>query len=369
MRNKFMAALVAALMLLIINNAPASKMVESPTSIVATSVTLTGLDAHDGTIYRDGTTYYLVGTRYGCGFHWTFANTPFCGFGVWTGPALAGPWTFVRNLFNPTSIDSWNGQTWNWTCGSNGAGCFNPRMVKRASDGVWILWFNAPGDWLRTRANAYYAMGCNGPAGPCSDAAGPPFGSTHKPSLSICYDNGDFSIFSDQATGIAYNVCTMNDQTLRIEQLDSNWTNGIGVGVVGVGGLTSVEAPGVWRNSDGYWLMTYSDPNCGYCSGDGTGYAYASAPTWPWTAPTNTGFTADPRGRRSVSGTSCGGQPRTVFSVDDQPYEWIDLWQGVTDPTNQTNAGIRIEPLTVTGPYSHPSDGLPWTGAIAQFQC
>lgn len=354
--------LVAALLAVAIAAQPVSARQQA---VVATGITLTGLDAHDGTVYQDGSTFYLVGTRYGCGFHWTVANTPFCGFGVWTASGLAGPWTFVRNLFDPGSMDSWNGHTWTWTCGSNGAGCFNPRMVQRG-DGVWVLWFNAPGDWTRTGANAYYAMGCNGPAGPCGDTAGPPHGSTHKPSLSVCHDNGDFSIFTDQAT--AYIVCTMADQTLRIEQLDIWWANGIGVGV-NVAGLTAVEAPGVWRNSDGYWLMTYSDPNCGYCSGDGTGYAYASSPLWPWTAPANTGFSADPRGRRLVSGTSCGGQPRSVFVIGGQPFEWIDLWQGATDPANQTNAGIRIEPLTVAGPYTHPSDGTVWTGAIAPFQC
>ncbi len=330
--------------------------------------TLTGLDAHDGTIYQDAGTYYLVGTRYGCGFHWTQANTPFCGFGVWTSPALAGPWTFVRLLFAPGAVDSWNGHTWTWTCGSGGQGCFNPRMVRRP-DGVWILWFNAPGDYSRSRANAYYALGCNGPAGPCGDTAGAPHGSTHKPSLSVCYDNGDFTIFTDSGTGTAYIACTMANQTLRVEQLDQWWTNGTGAGVTSLAGLTSVEAPGVFRAPDGYWLITYSDPNCGYCAGDGTGYAYASAPLASWTAPGNTGFAPDPRGRRDISATSCGGQPRTVFTVGGQPYEWIDLWQGTSDPSNQTTAGVRLEPLVLTPPYGHAQDGTVWAGGIAPYTC
>lgn len=363
-----LAAAFAGVLLAVPASAPTAPRHDS-TAVVATGVTLAGLDAHDGTVVKDGLTYYLYGTRYGCGFQWGVTNTPFCGFGVWTSTALSGPWVFQRLLFDPAGVDSWNGQTWTWTCGSTGGGCFNPRMVRRASDGVWILWFNAPGDWARTKANAYYALGCNGPAGPCGAAAGAPYGSTHKPAMGVCYDNGDFSIFSDPGTGVAYIACTMADQSIRVEQLDGSWTNGTGSGVTAVGGLASVEAPGVWRNSDGYWLMTLSDPNCGYCAGDGTSYAYASSPTWPWTAPANTGSSPDPRGRRSVSGDSCGGQPRTVFTVDSQPYEWIDTWQGTSDFRNQTSAGIRLEPLTVTGPYAHAPDGTPWTGAIAPFQC
>lgn len=365
----FFAALVAVALLVVPTSAPTSPSpAQAPAAVVAAGVTLTGLDAHDGTVVKDGATYYLYGTRYACGFQWGVTTTPFCGFGVWTGPGLAGPWTFVRNLFDPAAMNSWLGQTWTATCAANGSGCFNPRMVQRASDGVWILWFNAPGDYWRSRANAYYNMGCAGPAGPCGEGV-TPNGSMHKPSMSTCYDNGDFSIFSDAATGIAYIACTMADQTLRIEQLDVWWTNGVGTGVTSLAGITNAESPGVWRNSDGYWLMTYSDPNCGYCAGDGTSYAYSGSPIQPWKTPTNSGFSADPKGRRLVSGNSCGGQPRTVFTVDSQPYQWIDLWQGTTNPRNQTAAGIRIEPLTVTGPYTHPADGTPWTGAIAQFQC
>ncbi len=331
---------------------------------LATSVNLYGLDAHDGTIVQDGNVFHLYGTRYGCGFTWQQQNTPFCGFGVWTAGAISGPWTFQRLLFDPAGHNPWNGQSWQYTCGSDGAGCFNPRMVRRASDGVWVLWFNAPGDFNRTGANAYYAMGCNSPTGPCGAAAGPPYGSTHKPAMHVCYGNGDFSIVVDGTTG--YIMCTRANQTIAVERLDRWWANGDGTGMANVAGLTQVESPGAWRASDGKWLMTYSDLNCGYCAANATGYAVANTPLGPFTAPGNVGISAPERARRAVSGASCGGQPRTVVTLDGRPYQWIDLWVG---SRNETVAGVHLEPLIANPPYLPPANGTVQPGGILPFTC
>ena len=331
---------------------------------LASSVNIYGLDAHDGTIVQYNGVYYLYGTRYGCGFTWGQANTPFCGFGVWTATTLNGPWTFVRLLFAPSGTNPWNGQTWQYTCASDGAGCFNPRMVRRASDGVWLLWFNAPGDTNRTGANAYYAMGCNSPTGPCGAAAGPPNGSTNKPAMYICYGNGDFSIVTDGTT--AYILCTRANQTIAVERLDRWWANGDGTGAANVAGLTQVESPGAWRAPDGTWLLTYSDINCGYCAANATGYAVASSPLGPFTAPKNVGVSAPERARRDISAASCGGQPRTVTVLDGQPYQWIDLWVGTR---NETGAGIHLEPLVANPPYLPPANGRVQPGGILPFTC
>lgn len=344
---------------------------------VAQPVTLTGLDAHDGTVVEDAGTYYLYGTKYACGFQWGVTSTPFCGFGVWTSTALAGPWAYQGLLFHPGSTNTARGESWQATCGATGAGCFNPRMVKR-HDGVWILYFNAPGDLSRapTRSNAYYAMGCNSPAGGCGAFAGAPYGSTRALPMGACSPaNGDFSVVVDGPT--AYIVCTMFDATITIEQLDYWWTTGTNQAVRSIAYLTSVEAPGVFRAPDGMWVMTFSDPICGYCSGTGTGYIVAQtsltnpAPSASllgvWMPPANAGWSAPATGRRLVSGTSCGGQPRTVFTVGGQAYQWIDLWYGAA---NETNAGIRMEPLTATGQaWRAPADGTLWQGALRPFGC
>jgi hypothetical protein len=288
--------------------------------------TISGLDAHDGMITQVGETYYLYGTRYGCGFQWGTHGTPWCGFGVWESTDRVN-WTFQRLLFDPDSTNAYDDESWQTTCGSGGAGCFNPRMVQRGSDGVWLLWFNAPADWNRTRANAYYVMGCAGPAGPCGPGAGQ-FGSLHKPNLSICSDNGDFSIVD--FAGSAYIVCTMADQVINMEQLDRWWTNGADVGLRKVAGLTAVEAPAIVARGATLY-MTFSDPNCGYCSGTGTSYVTsADGPLGTW------------RDERRISTTSCGGQPRTIYFTDGQPHEWIDIWY---DQPNQTQAAIRLEPI------------------------
>lgn len=173
-------------------------------------------------------------------------------------------------------------------------------------------------------------MGCAGPAGPCGPGAGP-YGSLTKPRLWTCHGNGDFSIFVDG--GRAYIVCTMSNQTLSIERLDGWWTNGVqGEGWSHLGGLTEVESPGLVK-VDSRYVLTYSLPNCGFCAA-GTGWA---------TAPTPTGHY---RVRQpAASNSTCGGQPRTSFYLDDYPYQWVDQWY---DAANQTDAGIVLTRMRFT---------------------
>lgn len=358
-RFGFLAAMLALLVGVVAALVPAStatagpfhSATEKPAVVPGTDQSISGLDAHDGIINKVGDTYYLYGTQYGtpyngksCQFRWLDPDSQFCGFGVWTSTDKIN-WTYHGHLFDPDGHNSWThegrtpgGESWQDTCVRNfGGGCFNPRMVQRG-DGVWILWFNAPDDFRRMGANAYYAMGCLGPAGPCGDDY--PGGTTHKPALSTCYGNGDFSIVND--AGHAYIACTMADQTLRIEQLDQWWTNGVaGAGLANLGGLTSVEAPAVFRAGN-YLYLTYSDPNCGYCSGTGTSYLYSTTGMLgTWHRGFVSGSVAGP-----VSQRTCNGQPRSLSWIDGGIVLWIDQWQGNGAP-NQTTAPIQLEPLHV----------------------
>lgn len=367
----FLAAAVVAAMAVAATGSTSQAWQDPPPPA---GVTLTGLDAHDGTVVKDGSTYYLYGTHYRCGFEWGIPGTPFCGFGVFTGPSLSGPWTYARLLFPTTDgAYTWGWATWSWVCGSRGGGCFNPRMVKRAWDGVWILYFNAPEDAARGSASSLYAMGCLGPAGPCGDTAGG-VGSTHRMEMGACRNgwggpkNGDFSVFSDN--DVAYLVCS--DGRISIERLDRWWTNGTGAAVQNIAYLSDVEGPGVYRAPSGEWVMTLSDPSCGYCAGTELSYITSSSgPLGVWLAPPNTGANGPLTGRSRVN--SCGGQPRTIFSVDGQAYEWIDTW--TNDPTkspgfrNQTKADIRLEPLIQSGPLVRQPDGHPWGGGYQPFTC
>ncbi|MGO9728726.1 MAG: hypothetical protein ACLPN6_25850 [Streptosporangiaceae bacterium] len=322
------------------------------------SVLITGHDLHDGMILQDGSTYYLYGTMYKCGFEWGHANTPFCGFGVESAPSLSGPWTYRGMLFSPKALDNWGpdkGKTWDWVCGSTGAGCFNPRMMLRP-DGVWMLWFNAPLDSKVNHVSAYYVMGCNGPAGPCGYQAGAPHGSTHKPDLKQCDVDGDFSIItSGRAAAI---ICSQG--TLAEEKLDYWWTDGTGQGSTRLAGVHFAavsaaasavvgEGVGAYELADGSWEMVYSTPGCGYCTGPpllkSVGGAtevqagYSTAPTMlgPWTLGTL------PDG--VLSEAFCTGQPRTVLTADSQAWEWIDRWTG---SDNETKASIMLEPMAAS---------------------
>jgi hypothetical protein len=97
--------------------------------------------------------------------------------------------------------------------------------------------------------------------------------------------SGPFPVYSggcaDEATGLqvvarghtAVLFCATIDQTLAETEL-----GGDGVSASDLGGLTSVESPGVYYDHVlKAWVLTYSDPNCGYCAGTGTGFATHNA--------------------------------------------------------------------------------------------
>ena len=338
-----------------------------------------GLGLHDGMIADFRGTYYVYGTVYsnssGCHFQWNARNTPWCGLGVATASSLSGPWSAPTLLFDPDSKDPWTGQSWQVECGSTGQGCFNARMIQRtgwgANDGVFILWFNSPIDYSRNHSNAYNAMGCTGPAGPCGPGA-PGHGSYTKPSLRISSGNGDFGIIGSGTPGQApAMICSMpGAASLSIEQLDYWGNGGTGAGSTKLAGLSSIEGDGGYYDpASSTYVITYSDPDCGYCSGTATGYATSGSLLGPYTAPVNVAAAAPPPagGRRDISATSCGGQPRTISVVDGQAWQGIDLWTG---HGNEASAGVLYEPLHYTGaPTNVPGDGQPWTPPFTPWTC
>ncbi|NEA60649.1 hypothetical protein G3I60_42430 [Streptomyces sp. SID13666] len=356
-----LAALVLAASVLLGAGAPASQADDPPPPSFALPLSL---DLHDGVIQKFGGTYYAYGTQYRCGFQWQVPST-WCGFGASSAPSLAGPWSTPVRLFSPADTDPWTSTTWQTECGGGSAyGCFNPRMLQRtgwgSDDGTFILWFNSPADYARNHANAYNAMGCNGPLGPCGPSAGPPHGSYVKPSLTICAANGDFGFIASATPGARPAlVCTMpGSAALNIEELNTWGVGGDGTGVQGVAGLAHIESPGGWYDAAaGRYVLTYSDANCGYCTGTGTGYATAPSLYGTWTAPVNLGFGQPANGRRVFSANSCGGQPRTVSLMDGQAFQGIDLWTG---SRNETAAGAIFVPLTFGTATGTPGDGGVW---------
>lgn len=324
--------------------------------VTVAPVTISGVDSHDGMIFEHEGTLYWVGTRYGCGFAWQNPATPWCGFGVWTAPGLTGPWVFVRNLFDPagTSAPAYHSQSWQTTC--RGDGCFNPRMYQR-TDGVWILWFNAPRDQRVHGGNQFWALGCNGPAGPCGAAAGAPYGGTFKPPLWVCNSGGDFSILDDAGTWFLY--CGTSDHTISVERLQPWGVGGTGVGATNLAGLSYVEGAAAFKLSTGQIVLTYGG-NCPYCSGTDTSYATAATPLGPFLTPPGAAA------RRVISGHSCGGQPRSIATLGGQAYQLIDHWY---DAMNETDADTSLIPLIQSGPLLAAPAGTRWQGGFAAFDC
>ncbi|MEH0547278.1 hypothetical protein QA802_30595 [Streptomyces sp. B21-105] len=350
-----LAALILTAAALLGAGAPAAP---DSTSTVASAPVVIDIDLHDGMVYEDGGTYYLVGSMYACGYQW-YVPSPWCGFGVSTAPTLSGPWSAPQLLFPPTEVNPYTGRTFAAECAeTNGHGCFNPRLVQR-HDGVWILYFNQPDARTSTTTHAYWLMGCNGPAGPCGKGAGAPYGSTYKPRLNQCAgENGDFALVPDGTSAAI--ICSYGG-TLAVERLDWSWANGTGQGATALAGLADVEGVGAWRDTaTGTWVMTYSE-KCGYCTGTPTGYATAPSLTGPWTAPGNLGWSAPPGGRRDIS-LGCGGQARTVSVVDGVPYQGTDTWLGTR---NEADADVLLSPLSYTPTAGTPGDGHRWIPPVS----
>jgi hypothetical protein len=335
------AALALALMFAALAVAAAGGTARADTAPAA-PILVTGLDLHDGTVVTSGTTFYMLGTQYACGFDWG-TTSPWCGFGSASATTLSATWSAPTLLFSPsTKIEAagWtrdNGQTWDAICGTGGAGCFNPRMVQTPA-GQWLLWFNATGDKSRD-ANPYWVMTCSGPQGPC--------GSPHKPAIYGCNKGGDFSIAVESAT--AYMICSGTGRIITIERLGRGDKDGVNVwhGMISNGAAEGVGI-GILHISTGYEAV-WSQPNCGYCSGPPllkaaasgatevqAGYATAPDISGPWTY------------QGMLSPDYCTGQPRTVFGAAGASWEWVDHWNGTAA---EADAAVAMIPLEMT-PWS-----------------
>lgn len=350
-----------------------ARPIAAPSSVrsvadAAGPVLISGLDLHDVTIKKFNGVYYAYGSMYACGFEWYIPNTPWCGFGVSNAASLSGPWSAPKLLFGVNSTDPSEGVSWQVTCGGTGAGCFNPRMIRRsgwgANDGVYILWFNAPRQYADGAPHAYNVMGCAGPEGPCGPGA-QPHGSYNKPVLTACSGaNGDFGMVEREGYYPALVCSAAGASQLNLEQLNYSGSGGTSNGVKKVAGMNGpVEGPGGWWDADsGRYVLTFSDQGCGYCAGTPAGYATSASLYSGWTAQNNVGWGAPDYSRRLFSTASCGGQPRTVSVLDGQPWQIIDLWLGTR---NETNADTYLVPLSYIQSTGVPGDGKVWRPEVA----
>jgi hypothetical protein len=219
------------------------------------------LDAHDGMMAEFNGTYYLYGTSYNCGYEWQ-VNSDFCGFKVYSSPDLVH-WT-DRGFVVPA-----------YSCSD----CFRPHVIYDASTQQYVLWTNDSAS-----SSNFRVYTSSSPTGPFTQQA--------VPTLAFSNCGWDFGLFTD-TNGTAYMVdtdCPASADGLIIQQLTPNdlTSDGQYTQVPFPGGA---EAPSMFKRGSTYYI-TMSYPNCGYCTGTGTGYITASNPLGPWTGASGSTGTA-----------------------------------------------------------------------------
>jgi len=248
------------------------------------------IDAHDGKIaFFDGL-YYLYGTSYDCGYKWGTANAPFCGFKSYSSTDLVH-FEDRGALFDASTA------TWQTRCNGSTYGCYRPHVVFNASTKKYVLWINVYDNQV-----GYRVFTSSSPAGPFTEAAEPTL-AVNATAPVAGLNNGDHDVFVDD-DGVAYVAITdwRMGGAIAIERLDASYLSGTG-NVVRTITPGSTEAPALFKRNGVYYL-TYSDPNCGYCSDiAGTSYRTAASPLGPW----STG--------KSISANSCTGQPSFVATI------------------------------------------------------
>ncbi|GAB3512448.1 hypothetical protein GCM10027341_53230 [Spirosoma knui] len=280
------------------------------------------IDAHDGEIAYFRGTYYLYGTSYDCGFAWQNKKAPFCGFKVYSSPDLVN-WTDQGYLFDAKT------PVWQTRCNGNTYGCFRPHVIFNQKTNQYVLWINVYDNRVGFRV-----FTSSSPTGPFKEVAEPTL-AVNRDAPVAGLNNGDHDTFVDE-DGTAYLAYTdwRAKGAIVIEQLTADYLSGTDRYVKSVT-PEQTEAPGLFKRR-GIYYITYSDPNCGYCSGTGTSYRTASSPLGPWSE------------GRKISDKSCGGQPSFVSTIqlaNDSLFLYgSDLWNNAA--RNEALANYFWAPLT-----------------------
>ncbi|OOQ59494.1 family 43 glycosylhydrolase [Mucilaginibacter pedocola] len=299
------------------------------------------VDAHDGEIAQFNGTYYLYGTSYDCGFQWGNKTAPFCGFKSYSSADMVN-WKDEGFLFDAKT------PVWQSRCDGKTYGCFRPHVIFNKKTGLYVLWIN-----VYDNVVGYRVFTSKTPIGPFAEVAEPHLAvNSTMPAAGL--NNGDHDLFVDD-DGTAYLAFTdwRTKGTIVIEKLSDDYLTGTGEHVKGIT-EGETEAPGLFKRK-GIYYVTYSDPNCGYCSGTGTSYRTAPTPLGPWS-----------KGIK-ISDNSCGGQPSFVSTIkinSETVYLYgSDLWNNAAKNEAlanfywaplKFNADGAIEPLKCNETYALP---------------
>ena len=280
------------------------------------------VDAHDGEIALFNGTFYLYGTSYDCGFEWQNNTAPFCGFKSYSSKDMV-TWKEESFLFDAQN------PVWQSRCDGKTYGCFRPHVIYNKKNKTYVLWIN-----VYDNVSGYRVFTSKSPIGPFTEKDQPKIAvNSDKPAASL--NNGDHDLFiDDDGTGYLAITDWRRKGAIVFEQLTDDYLNGTGkVSELVTPGTT--EAPGVFKRN-GIYYVTYSDPNCGYCSGTGTSYRTATSIMGPWSE------------GKKISPNSCGGQPSFVSTMKigaDTVYLYgSDLWNNAAK--NEAQANFYWAPLT-----------------------
>ena len=284
------------------------------------------VDAHDGSLVQDGSTFWLFGTAYECGFALAQVGTRWCGVRAFSSTDLL-TWSPEGYAIAPTEV-------WQGRCAPPRFGCFRPHVARSPATGQWVLWVNAFDSPV-----GYHVLVAPSPRGPWVEAPAPTLAAGGRE----VFTRGDHDVFVDSSGRgwIAYTLIEGDRPAdIAIERLNPELTSGTGE-VVRVA-LGFVEAPSLFER-EGRFFLAFSDPACPYCSATGTGLAWSASPLGPWT----TG--------RPISLRSCDGQPAEVSRLrlaDEAVWLYVtDRWDGGNP--NQARARLWWVPLTFA------PDGMP----------
>ncbi len=277
---------------------------DASVSIPTGTIHISGIDAHDGDLKQIDGKYYLYGTSYGCGFQWGLPS-PYCGVRVYTSSDL-NTWTPAGYAFDATT------SAWQQWCGGGAwpepGGCFEPRVV--AIDGGYTMWLDVP------RRGRIAVLHAESPTGPF-------------------VFRGWSSVAGGWSEAVYYDAVGEGDLWLAVanHRMDVSLQSRTGSYTIKSGSLgqPGIEGPGLFRNGT-EWVLTVSYGACGFCFGTQMAYFTSQDPLVSW------------QFGSVVRSDACGGQPNYVVTLNAQPYEWLDVWNGHQNES-QTASPIVLIPL------------------------
>lgn len=285
------------------------------------------VDAHDGDLLQADGKIYLYGTAYGCGFRLNVTGTAYCGVKVYTTTDLR-TFTPAGAVGGSYAFDHLTA-AWQGLCAPSAShfGCYRPHVVKRPSDGRYVM-------WIVSGFEGYTTLVSDSPAGPFE-----PTGVTPVLSVGPQYGDQDITVAPDGRGYVTYTAIdpVTAAHTLVIEQLDAALQTGTGRFVVTdtfPNAIDMAEAPGLFYGPNNTWFLAYSNPAKPYLT-TGTGVLNGprntADPIGPWTSP------------RMLFSDSCSGQPAGVVPLKNSAggttyvYE-SDRWdQGNTNQSKGVN--------------------------------